>query len=202
MTNIAWHCWKGWDSARNGRRSIAQHSSQRKSGKQRRRICWRNRKRRVREVGGDAKLHELGQVGRATRRERDVHEEVDEGMQTLGRGDGDVGDAGVETRLYGSESASGFRLGKGTAEKSTSGGMMTVNATLVKHWWRTQASRALGSAEAGYAALVTGAAEGLGMQSMMTDLGLSARGFCAGQTPTQPKRLFGEDRLERPDSLN
>ena len=50
-----------------------------------------------------------------------------------------------------------------------------VNGTVLEHWSRTRASRALSTAEAEYYAVVTGAAEGLGMQSMMTDLGLSAR---------------------------
>ena len=39
----------------------------------------------------------------------------------------------------------------------------------MKHWSRTQASRALSTAEAEYHAVVRGAAEGLGMQSVMTD---------------------------------
>ena len=34
--------------------------------------------------------------------------------------------------------------------RSTSGGMMMVNGTVVKHWWRTQASHALSTAEAEY----------------------------------------------------
>ena len=63
---------------------------------------------------------------------------------------------------------------KGPERKSTSGGVMMVNGTVVKHW-RTQASRALSTAEAEYYVVVTGAAGGLGMQPMMTDLGLSAR---------------------------
>ena len=52
---------------------------------------------------------------------------------------------------------------------------MMVNGTEVKHWSGTQASRALSTAEAEHHAVVTGVAQGLGMQSMMTDLGLSAR---------------------------
>ena len=49
-----------------------------------------------------------------------------------------------------------------------------VNGTLVKHWSRTQASRALSTAKSEYYADVMGTAEGLGMQPMMTDLGLGA----------------------------
>ena len=57
-----------------------------------------------------------------------------------------------------------------------SGGMTMINGTVVKHWLRTQASRALSKAQAEYYAVVTGVAEGLGVWSMMTDLGKSAQG--------------------------
>ena len=63
----------------------------------------------------------------------------------------------------------------GPERKSTSGGMMMINGTVVKHWSRTQATRALSTAEAEYYAVVTGAAEGLGMQSMMADLGVATQ---------------------------
>ena len=63
----------------------------------------------------------------------------------------------------------------GPKRKSTSGGMMMINGTVVKHWSRTQATRALSTAEAEYYAVVTGAAEGLGMQSMMADLGVATQ---------------------------
>ena len=64
---------------------------------------------------------------------------------------------------------------KGPERKSTSGGMTMINGTVVKHWSRTQATRALSTAEAEYCAVVSGAAEGLGMQSMKADLDLSAQ---------------------------
>ena len=64
---------------------------------------------------------------------------------------------------------------KGPERKSTSGGRMMINGTVVKHWSRMQATRALSTAEAKYYAVVTVAPEGLGMQSMMADLGLSAQ---------------------------
>ena len=64
---------------------------------------------------------------------------------------------------------------KGPERKSTSGGMMMINGTAVKHWPRTQATRALSMAEAEYYAVVTGAAEGLGTQSMMEDLGVTTQ---------------------------
>ena len=44
-----------------------------------------------------------------------------------------------------------------------------------RHWSRTQSTRALSTAEADCYAIVTGAAEALGMQSMVTDLGLNAQ---------------------------
>ena len=64
---------------------------------------------------------------------------------------------------------------KGPERKSTSGGMMMINGTVVKHRSRKQAMRALSTAEAEYYAVVTGAAEGLGMQSMMADLGVTTQ---------------------------
>ena len=48
-----------------------------------------------------------------------------------------------------------------------------IYGTVVKHWSRTQATRALSTAEAEYYAVVTGAAEGLGMQPMMANLGVT-----------------------------
>ena len=41
----------------------------------------------------------------------------------------------------------------------------------MKHWSRTQKSRALSVGEAEYYAVVTGCAEGLGLQSLLQDLG-------------------------------
>ena len=55
---------------------------------------------------------------------------------------------------------------KGTDRKSTSRGLMT-SGTLVKHWWRTRASRALSVAESEYRAIVKGTAEGLGAQCLV-----------------------------------
>ena len=62
----------------------------------------------------------------------------------------------------------------GWSRKSTSGGMLTVNCVGVKHWSRTQKAKALSSGEAEYYAMVTGCAEGLGMQSLAEDLGWKA----------------------------
>jgi hypothetical protein len=59
----------------------------------------------------------------------------------------------------------------GAERKSTSGGMMCVDGVGIKHWSRTQKARALSSGEAEYYAMVTGGAEGLGMQSLAEDLG-------------------------------
>ena len=62
---------------------------------------------------------------------------------------------------------------KGPERKSTNGCVMMTNGTVVKHWSTTQAKRALSTAEAEYYGVVTGAVEGLGMQSMMADLGVT-----------------------------
>ena len=59
----------------------------------------------------------------------------------------------------------------GWQRKSTRGGMMTVDGVGVKHWSRTQKARALSVGEAEYYAMVTGCAEGLGLQALADDLG-------------------------------
>ena len=48
---------------------------------------------------------------------------------------------------------------------------MCVDGVGVKHWSRIQKARALGSGEAEYYAMVTGCAEGLGLQALAEDLG-------------------------------
>ena len=58
-----------------------------------------------------------------------------------------------------------------TDRKSTSGGIICIGGAAIKHWSRTQKARALSSGEAEYYAVVTGSAEGLGSQSLATDLG-------------------------------
>ena len=52
---------------------------------------------------------------------------------------------------------------------------MMINGTVGKHWSRTKATRALSTAEPEYYAVVTSAAEGLGMQSMMADMGVTTQ---------------------------
>ena len=52
--------------------------------------------------------------------------------------------------------------------------MMVINGTVVTHWSRTQATCAFSVAESEYYATVTGTAEGLGMQLLMSDQGLKA----------------------------
>ena len=54
--------------------------------------------------------------------------------------------------------------------KPTPGGMMMINGTVVKHWSRTQAARALTTAQAEKMQSSQGQRR-LGVQSMMTDLG-------------------------------
>ena len=65
-----------------------QRRSQARGGRTRRR--WRNtggkREDELQEHGGDAKLHESGQVGRAIRRERDMHEDGESDTRNLVKG--------------------------------------------------------------------------------------------------------------------
>ena len=49
---------------------------------------------------------------------------------------------------------------------------MMINGTVVKHWSRTQATRALSTAECEHYTVITEAAGALGVHSMMKDLGL------------------------------
>ena len=63
----------------------------------------------------------------------------------------------------------------GGDRKSTSGGMALLEGVAVKHWSRTQRSRALSVGEAEYYALVTGSAEGLGIQSLANDMGYEVK---------------------------
>ena len=62
-----------------------------------------------------------------------------------------------------------------TTRKSTSGGMAVWCGGLVKSWSRTQGSIALSSGEAEFYAAVKGVAEGLGIQSLMRDLGINVK---------------------------
>jgi hypothetical protein len=62
----------------------------------------------------------------------------------------------------------------GADRKSTSGGVLLVDGVAVKHWSRTQKTRALSVGEAEYYAIVSGSAEGLGMRSLAEDLGWKA----------------------------
>ena len=56
--------------------------------------------------------------------------------------------------------------------RSTSGGCMMVGSHLLKHWSSTQKRLALSSGEAELSGILKGSAEGLGMQSVLRDLGL------------------------------
>ena len=66
---------------------------------------------------------------------------------------------------------------RGPERKSTSGGTMMMNGTVVKHWSRTQATRALSTAEAENYAVITGAAEALAMQSMLMAVDVNGHGL-------------------------
>jgi hypothetical protein len=58
--------------------------------------------------------------------------------------------------------------------RSTTGGIAAVSGTCVKSWSSTQASVAQSSGEAEYYSLARAAAEGLGIQALMRDLGWDA----------------------------
>ena len=57
--------------------------------------------------------------------------------------------------------------------RSTSGGVIQLGSHSIKHWSTTQATVALSSGEAEYAALVKAAGNLLGVRSMMADLGIT-----------------------------
>jgi hypothetical protein len=59
--------------------------------------------------------------------------------------------------------------------KSTSGGMIMWNGHCLKSWSSTQPIQALSVAEAEYYALVEGATRGIGMQSMLSEMGHKVR---------------------------
>ena len=74
---------------------------------------------------------------------------------------------------------------------------MMISGTTVKHWSRTQATRALRQAEAECYQVITGTGDALGLQSMMSDLGLSAHGSCldglqCSQGDCVKRRLWGD----------
>ena len=59
-----------------------------------------------------------------------------------------------------------------TTFRSTSGGVALWGSHCIKTWWSTQATIALSSAEAELYALTKGAAQGLGMMTLMEDFGI------------------------------
>ena len=62
-----------------------------------------------------------------------------------------------------------------TTRKSTSGGMITWAGGLLKSWSKTQGSIALSSGEAEFYAAIKGCAEGIGMKSLLADLGMAVK---------------------------
>ena len=57
--------------------------------------------------------------------------------------------------------------------KSTSGGVITIGDHVIKTWSTIQSVIALSSGEAEYHGMVRGASIGLGIQSMLADLGVA-----------------------------
>ena len=60
-----------------------------------------------------------------------------------------------------------------TTRRSTNGGAMMHGSHLIKHWSTTQTTVALSSGEAELTGIVKGAAQGLGLQSLAADLGMT-----------------------------
>ena len=110
--------------------------------------------------------------------------------------------------------------------RSTSGGCMMLGRHLVKHWSSTQKKTALSSGEAELSGVLKGSSEGLGLQSVLHDLGLqrdlvvrtdasAALGICrrhglgkvrhlaVGQLWAQERLKAGDFRLfKHPGDLN
>ena len=78
----------------------------------------------VEELGRDAKLHESGQGGLSICHERDMYEDGELDTRKLDKVEDPRRDEGLR--------ASGSRL-EGPERKSTSGGIMMINGTVVKH---------------------------------------------------------------------
>ena len=57
--------------------------------------------------------------------------------------------------------------------KSTIGGVAVLGTHVIKHWSKTQAVIALSSGEAEYYGTVFGASQGLGLRSILEDMGLT-----------------------------
>ena len=82
------------------------------------------------------------------------------------RSDGDIG----QIEVYTDSDWAGCRA----TRKSTSGGVLCVGGDVAKSWSKMQGSVALSVGEAEYYALVKGAAEALGVRSLLRDLGVQA----------------------------
>lgn len=63
------------------------------------------------------------------------------------------------------------RVGRRSSRRSASGGLNTVGAMTVKSWRSTQGSIVTSSGQPEFYALVRGAAEALGLQAVLEDLG-------------------------------
>ena len=83
----------------------------------------------------------------------------------------DPGETGEYINVYSDSDWAGCQK----TRRSTSGGVMLVAGGIVKTWSSTRATVAQSSGEAELHAATKGAAEGLGMVSLMRDLGWTAR---------------------------
>ena len=63
-----------------------------------------------------------------------------------------------------------------STRKSTSGGIVMIGDHCVKFWSKTQQNITISTAEAELVALVKGGCEGIGIMSLMDDLGMKGAG--------------------------
>ena len=82
------------------------------------------------------------------------------------------------------------------ARKSTSGGCIVLGGHALKSWSGTQATVAMSSAEAEYYALVEGAVRGLGLESMMRELGIDVSVLLATDSSAPKVFHFSEVSVE------
>ena len=76
-----------------------------------------------------------------------------------------------DVRVYSDSDWAGCRKSR----KSTSGGAIMIGAHCIRSWSKTQATIALSSAEAELVALVKATCEGIGMSSLLRDIGRKSR---------------------------
>ena len=80
-----------------------------------------------------------------------------------------------------------------SSRKSTSGGAIVLGKHCLKTWSSTQSTVAMSSAEAEYYAMVEGATRGLGLQTMLQEMGVHA-GVLVASTDSSSAKSFASKR--------